>query len=91
MDDPHLGHSVPESFDRLQTDIERVEYILNCHSFIRDFELRSKYGIKSFEKTVQFRDDGKDHSHRVEHFLGHVQGDHGGQRLGFVDYYLWSA
>ena len=55
MDDPHLGHSVPESFDRLQTDIERVEYILNCHSFIRDFELRSKYGIKSFEKTVQFR------------------------------------
>ena len=61
MDDPHLGHSVPESFDRLQTDIERVEYILNCHSFIRDFELRSKYGIKSFEKTVQFREVMKDH------------------------------
>ena len=63
MDDPHLGQSVPETFDRLQTDIERVEFILNCHSFIRDFELRSKYGIKSFEKTVQFRDDdqiGKD-------------------------------
>ena len=56
MDDPHLGQSVPETFDRLQTDIERVEFILNCHSFIRDFELRSKYGIKSFEKTVQFRD-----------------------------------
>ena len=56
MDDPHLGQSVPETFDRLQTDIERVEFILNCHSFIRDFELRSKYGIKSFEKAVQFRD-----------------------------------
>ena len=58
MNDPVLSNRVPEDFVRLQTDIERIEYLLSTTAFIREFELKSKFGIKSLEKTVQFREDG---------------------------------
>jgi tetratricopeptide (TPR) repeat protein len=58
MHNSDLAHRVPEEFIRLQTDIERVEYLLGTGAFIREFEVKSKFGIKSMEKTVQFRENG---------------------------------
>ena len=42
---------------KLRTDIERAEFIIRI-PFVRDFEIKSKTGVKCIEKAVRYREEG---------------------------------
>ena len=58
MKDKELSEKVPQEFVQLHSDYERVEYLLNLSSSIRDFQIRSKLGVKSLERSTKYREEG---------------------------------
>ena len=45
-------------FTALQSDAERVEYLLASSPTIRDFELKTKLGTKNLEQSIKLREEG---------------------------------
>lgn len=58
LNNGNMADVVPEEFMKLQTDIDRVEYLINLGTFVQDFEIHAKVGIKSLEKSVKYREEG---------------------------------
>ena len=46
MKNPQLAEETPDAFMRLQTDIERVEFIINLRPFVQQFEITNKVSIR---------------------------------------------
>ena len=58
MNDKELSERIPKEFAQLQSDFERVEYILHLSPTIRNFEIQSKFGIKSLDRSNKYREEG---------------------------------
>ena len=58
MADKGLSEKVFTEFVALQSDAERVEYLLTSSPTIRDFELKTKLGTKNLEQSVKLREEG---------------------------------
>ena len=58
MENANLADSVPDDFMKLQTDIDRVEYLIHLRPFVQEFEISTKMGIKSLEKSNRYREEG---------------------------------
>merc|ERR1712223_464433 len=58
MNDKELSERIPKEFSQLQSDFERVEYILHLSPTIRNFEIQSKFGVKNLERSNKYREEG---------------------------------
>ena len=58
MKDKELSERIPKEFVQLESDYERVEYLLLLSPQIRNFEIQSKYGMKSLERSTKYREEG---------------------------------
>ena len=58
MNDKELSERIPQEFAQLQSDFERVEYILHLSPSIRNFDIQSKFGTKSLERSNKYREEG---------------------------------
>jgi len=58
MKDTELSERIPNEFVQLQSDFERVEYLLNLSPSIRNFTVKSKFGTKSLERSNKYREEG---------------------------------
>ena len=53
-----LQENIPQEFMQLQTDLQRVEYLLQIRPLVRDLRIKTKHNLKSFEKSTKFREEG---------------------------------
>ena len=58
MSTGNLADTVPEDFMKLQTDIERVEYLISLRPFVNEFEISGKIGGKDLDKSNRYREEG---------------------------------
>ena len=58
MKDKELSERIPKEFVQLESDYERVEYLLLLSPQIRNFQIQSKYGMKSLERSTKYREEG---------------------------------
>ena len=58
MKDTELSERIPKEFVQLQSDFERVEYLLHLSPTIRNFQVQSKFGTKSLERSTKYREEG---------------------------------
>eukprot|EP00096_Caligus_rogercresseyi_P010373 TRINITY_DN3755_c0_g1_i1.p1 TRINITY_DN3755_c0_g1~~TRINITY_DN3755_c0_g1_i1.p1 ORF type:complete len:831 (-),score=261.39 TRINITY_DN3755_c0_g1_i1:283-2775(-) len=50
--------NISDEFMSKSTDIERVDYLLKVSSFLQDFQITRKCGLKSKEKSDKLREEG---------------------------------
>ena len=53
-----LNEKIPQEFMELTTDIQRVEFLLQNWSVVRDLRIKNRQNLKSFEKSTKFREEG---------------------------------
>ena len=58
MESGELQDKIPHEFMQLQSDIQRVEYLLHLRPLVRDFRIKSKQNLKSLEKSTKYREEG---------------------------------
>ena len=58
MENGELQEKIPQEFMQLQTDLQRVEYLLQIRPLVRDLRIKNKHTLKSFEKSTKFREEG---------------------------------
>jgi tetratricopeptide (TPR) repeat protein len=58
MKDTELSERIPNEFVQLQSDFERVEYLLHLSPSIRNFDIKSKFGTKSLDRSNKYREEG---------------------------------
>ena len=51
-----LNEKIPQEFMELTTDIQRVEFLLQNWSVVRDLRIKNRQNLKSFEKSTKFRE-----------------------------------
>ena len=58
MESGELQEKLPEEFMSLQTDLQRVEYLMQLRPLVRDLKIKTKSNLKSFEKSTKYREEG---------------------------------
>lgn len=58
MNTGNLSETLPDEFMKIQTDIDRVAYVMQVRPFMRDFEISDKIGLKSMDKANRYREEG---------------------------------
>ena len=58
MESGELQEKIPEEFMSLQTDLQRVEYLMQLRPLVRDLKIKSKSNLKSLEKSTKYREEG---------------------------------
>ena len=53
-----LQEKIPAEFMQLQSDLQRVEYLMQLRPLVRDFRIKSKQNLKCLEKSTKFREEG---------------------------------
>lgn len=53
-----LQEKIPQEFMQLQSDLQRVEYLMQLRPLVREFRIKSKQNLKSLEKSTKFREEG---------------------------------
>ena len=60
MESGELQEKIPTEFMQLQSDLQRVEYLIQLRPIVRDFRIKSKQtkSLKSLEKSTKHREEG---------------------------------
>ena len=58
MENGDIHEKIPNEFLQLQTDLQRVEYLMQLRPLVRDLRIKNKQNVKSLEKSTQFREQG---------------------------------
>ena len=58
MEGGELQEKIPIEFMELQTDMQRVEYLMQLRPLVRDLRIKTKQNLKSLEKTTKLREEG---------------------------------
>lgn len=58
MENGDLQEKVPSEFMQLQSDLQRVEYLMQLRPLVREFRIKNKQNLKSLEKSTKFREEG---------------------------------
>jgi hypothetical protein len=58
MDSGKLQEKIPQEFMQLQSDLQRVEYLMQLRPIVRDLKIQAKLNLKSQETSTKFREDG---------------------------------
>ena len=58
MESGELQENIPEEFMSLQTDLQRVEYLMQLRPLVRDLKIKTKSNLKSLEKSTKYREEG---------------------------------
>lgn len=53
-----LQEKIPQEFMQLQSDLQRVEYLMQLRPLVREFRIKSKHNLKSLEKSTKYREEG---------------------------------
>ena len=68
MESGELQEKIPTEFMQLQSDLQRVEYLIQLRPIVRDFRIKSKQtkSLKSLEKSTKHREEGNKLFQQVE-------------------------
>ena len=66
MDSGELQEKIPAEFMQLQSDLQRVEYLIQLRPLVREFRIKSKQTLKSLEKSTKHREEGNKLFQQVE-------------------------
>merc|ERR1711973_478760 len=60
MESGELQEKIPTEFMQLQSDLQRVEYLIQLRPLVREFRIKSKQTLrsKSLEKSTKYREEG---------------------------------
>ena len=69
MDSGELQEKIPAEFMQLQSDLQRVEYLIQLRPLVREFRIKSKQTLKSLEKSTKHREEGNKLFQQVERVI----------------------
>ena len=69
MESGELQEKIPTEFMQLQSDLQRVEYLIQLRPLVREFRIKSKQTLKSLEKSTKHREEGNKLFQQVERVI----------------------